>query len=162
MKKEIWKDIKGYKGRYRVSNHGRVFSIKRSRFLNIRQDSWGYSCCILCKDNKQKHFFVHRLVAAAFLGESSLIVNHMDRVKSNNCAWNLEYVSTRENINHRIKTRHLRGAKRCGKTKWFSTICLRGRRKHLGTFNTEVEAHSAYIAAARKVGQLKYAINPQE
>lgn len=33
MINEIWKDIKGYEGRYQVSNLGRVKSLGRSMFI---------------------------------------------------------------------------------------------------------------------------------
>lgn len=31
--KEIWKDIEGYEGRYKVSNKGRVYDNKLDKFI---------------------------------------------------------------------------------------------------------------------------------
>lgn len=46
---EEWKDIKGYEGLYQVSNLGRVYGIKRQRFLNTVYDRNGYSSVKLTK-----------------------------------------------------------------------------------------------------------------
>ena len=32
---EIWMDIKGYEGKYKVSNMGRVYSIRSHKYLAI-------------------------------------------------------------------------------------------------------------------------------
>lgn len=37
------------------------------------------------------------------------------------------------------------------KKRWSATITSKGRRHHLGTFNTPVQAHAAYIEAKRKL-----------
>ena len=31
--KEIWKDIKGYEGKYKVSNYGKIYSVKNDKIL---------------------------------------------------------------------------------------------------------------------------------
>lgn len=37
--KEIWKDIKGYEGKYKVSNYGKIYSIKNDKILKWRINS---------------------------------------------------------------------------------------------------------------------------
>ena len=59
MEQEIWKDIKGYEGKYQVSNFGNVRSlmyhnakgIKRISLLKPATDGSGYFRCALSKNN---------------------------------------------------------------------------------------------------------------
>lgn len=115
---EIWRDITGYEGIYQISNLGRVRSLDRVSIdkngieysikgsMRKVSKSKGYSMIGLSKDNKQKMYLVHRLVAEAFLGnpENLPIVNHIDGNKSNSHIENLEWVSNSDNINHAIST----------------------------------------------------------
>ena len=79
-------------------------------------------------------FFVHRLVAFAFLGpppaENRWLVNHRDNNPSNNCLENLEYVSRSQNMLHSF-TNSSRGTaskpimwRTMGSQSW--TICSSG------------------------------------
>lgn len=109
---EIWKDIKGYEGLYQVSNLGRVKSLPKlkktptSTFMTkerIKKANLckGYLRVGLRKKGKTKSYFVHCLVAQAFLGEANgLTVNHKDENKLNNRADNLEYMTLAENIRY--------------------------------------------------------------
>lgn len=65
---EIWRDIEGYVGCYQVSNLGKVKSLKygKERILTASKGIYGYLIVNLCKDGKQKHYLIHRLVASAF------------------------------------------------------------------------------------------------
>lgn len=106
---EVWKDIVGYEGKYQVSNMGRVKSLvdrwgrKREMILKLSVNNKnGYVQVNLHKDSKQKTYRVHKLVALAFVDgyEEGLVVNHIDEDKTNNCAWNLEWVTYKENSIH--------------------------------------------------------------
>ena len=44
IKGERWRDIEGYEGRYRISDHGRVFSIVSNKLLSISTNNCGYKC----------------------------------------------------------------------------------------------------------------------
>lgn len=107
--KEIWKDIKDYEGLYQISNFGRVKSLPRktnnqhSKGLIMKQKSvFGYSKIQLRKNKKYKWFFVHRLVAMAFLNNynENLQVNHKNGIKNDNNVNNLEMVTASENQLH--------------------------------------------------------------
>lgn len=99
--KEILVDIKGYKGKYQISNKGNVYSVGRSSFL--KQDLVrGYRRVTLCKNGKTERFQVHTLVANAFIPnpENKPIIHHIDHDKSNNCVENLEWVTYYENTKY--------------------------------------------------------------
>lgn len=107
MEEEIWKDIEDYEGLYKVSNMGRVKSLNYRRtgkegILKARDNGNGYLYVFLCKEGIKKTYYVHRLVATAFIEnpEGYTEVNHIDENKENNCMDNLEWVTCKENINH--------------------------------------------------------------
>lgn len=105
---EIWKDIEDYKGKYQVSNLGRVKSLKdnhggyREKIMILSKEKKGYLVVGLCKNNYQKRYKVHRLVALAFRDniDHKEQVNHIDGDKTNNMVSNLEWVTCEENVHH--------------------------------------------------------------
>lgn len=113
---EIWKDVKGYEGRYQVSNYGRVRSLNyhltgKTRILKPYINPYGYHMYTLFKKQKRWFIFVHRLVYMTFvseipcfnkkgIGNERMEINHIDKNKSNNAVWNLELVTHGENVNH--------------------------------------------------------------
>jgi len=111
--KEIWKDIKGFKGLYQISNLGRVKSLKKKRgFLILKEkilkshlDNLGYQMLTLVKNKKHKQYRIHRLVAIAFISNlnNKKEVNHIDGNKSNNNILNLEWSTRSENMKHADK-----------------------------------------------------------
>ena len=70
--KEIWKDIQGYNGRYKISNLGKVLSIKeytnvrngtshvRKTILKPSANNSGYLFVILSNKKGYKHYYIHR------------------------------------------------------------------------------------------------------
>jgi len=114
---EEWRAVAGYEGRYEVSDWGRVRSLdfytRRGygthmdiRAGRIRKTCFlkaGYEIVSLKKDGVSKRHYVHRLAAEAFIGTSSLEVNHRDGNKANNRLQNLEYVTRQENVDHSIR-----------------------------------------------------------
>lgn len=108
---EIWKDIKGYEGLYRVSNTGKVFSYKSNRELHA--NTHGYLVVGLTKDKKQRHKYIHRLVAEAFLPnpKNKPEVNHIDHNTHNNHVTNLEWVTPTENKLKYIKSNKYKAIK---------------------------------------------------
>ena len=115
---EVWKDVVGYEGLYQVSNQGRVCSCERlvrhskggdkavnQRMLKPQQSHHGYQVVALSNLGKVKRFFVHRLVADAFIENPNgyTTVNHIDGNKNNPCASNLEWCSPSQNAQHAKK-----------------------------------------------------------
>ena len=101
--KEKWKQVEGYEGLYEISNFGRVKGIKRNKLLKPKMSRDGYLRVGLRKPKeKQRWFFVHRLVAFAFISNPNNYpqVNHKDEIKTNNCIENLEWCTAKYNNNY--------------------------------------------------------------
>ena len=116
MDMEIWKDIEGYEGLYQVSNMGRVKSLhfNKEKIIKPIKDKKGYLRISLSKNGKSKCFSIHRLVAKAFVDgyEEGLDVNHINEIKTDNRAKNLEWCTKEYNCNYgtrnnRIKIKNL-------------------------------------------------------
>ena len=107
MKEEIFKDIEGYEGLYKVSNMGNVKSLKygKERILKAGKNRGGYLYVFLYKDGKAKNYTVHKLVGNAFLSnpQGYKELNHKDEDKTNNNADNLEWCSRSYNCSYNDK-----------------------------------------------------------
>lgn len=104
--KEVWKDVEGYEGLYQVSIFGNLYSSYVKRKLQLSLDEYGYKQVILVKNGVRKRHLLHRMVAQAFIPnpENKPQVNHIDENKTNNNVSNLEWVTSKENINHGTRT----------------------------------------------------------
>lgn len=138
---ETWKDIKGWEGQYKVSNVGKVQSLKKSGRLrkpSLTDD--GYLVLDLYGKNKREKVLVHRLVATAFLSEgkdlTGLEVNHIDGNKLNNSVENLEWVTHSENILHAYKNKLIPN----GRTRGTPVAGYTSDLQLLGQFDTIAEA----------------------
>lgn len=112
---EVFKDVKGYEGLYRVSNLGNVLGIKHNKLLSQKTNKYGYKEVNLFKNRKGKSITVHRLVAQTFIpnNDNKPQVNHIDGDKANNVVNNLEWTTNNENMLH-ASTTGLRDNKQIG------------------------------------------------
>ena len=108
---EVWKDVVGYEGFYKVSNKGNIYSVERigangqelgGIVLKPKYHRDGYLQVGLYKNGIRKNKKIHRLVTEAFIPNPNNLpeVNHLDEVKDNNELSNLEWCDVRYNINH--------------------------------------------------------------
>ena len=113
--KELWKPFPGYESTHMISSLGRVRSLDRyvncargesgkrlarGKLLRTTPGSVGYPKVQLT--NRGKTIAVHRAVATAFIPNPYSLpqVNHMDGVKTNCVAENLEWVTGSQNMLH--------------------------------------------------------------
>lgn len=87
---------------YYVSEEGKIYSCNQTIYLKPQINKNGYCYVTLCKDGSKQNFYIHRLVAQAFIEncDEKDFVNHKDLDKTNNNLSNLEWVTHSENIIH--------------------------------------------------------------
>ena len=105
---EVWKDVVGYEGLYRISNQGTVCRLYKNGKVNFMTPRIlnGYWRVKLCNGNTQKEYFLHRLIAQAFIPnpDNKPEINHINGIKTDNRIENLEWVTRSENAIHATKT----------------------------------------------------------
>jgi hypothetical protein len=102
MDDEIWKPIVGYEEFYEVSNKGRIRRTSTGK-IRIPFINQGYALIHLStKGMMTPPLRVHRIVAAAFIGPrpNGYEVNHLNGIRSDNRADNLQYCTSSENKRH--------------------------------------------------------------
>ena len=87
--------------KHSTTRNGTPYSCEISgRELKLRKDKDGYLRFNTVIDGKHSTILVHRLIASTFLGPrpEGLVVDHLDRDKTNNNVENLRYVSCAANV----------------------------------------------------------------
>lgn len=161
---EVWKPVFMYESKYHISNLGRIKSLNynhtgKESLMKLSIDKGGYyivGLSDLSKGIKLKTFKIHQLVAIAFLNHKpcgmELVINHINFNKLDNCVENLEIVTSRENTNKKhIKSssKYVGVAKATG-SNWIAYIYINRKRKYLGFFKSEYDAHLAYEKALKE------------
>lgn len=119
LHQEIWKDVAGYEGLYKVSNQGRVSTLGRSiiqtrgnalksypaKIMKATIEPSGYYAITLYRQGAHKRVKVHTLVGKSFIDnhDSLPVINHINGVKTDNRAENLEWCTIAHNNRHSIK-----------------------------------------------------------
>lgn len=104
MEQKIKKKVLKWLPDYIIYSDGRIQNKNTGRFLKGAISEL-YPYRTICIKN-QKRYFVHRLVAEAFVDkkrEEQNIVNHIDGDKLNNNYTNLEWCTFKENMQHARK-----------------------------------------------------------
>lgn len=164
---EEWRDVPGYEGLYLVSDAGRVWGIRRGRALTPKKVAHGYKAIDLSKSGVKRRFYIHRLVAHAFLpdpGPERREVNHRDLDKANNRADNLEWATHAENQRHAYENgrtdfrRPLRADNKTGTAgvnihdgRYQVCIGHNGVRRCLGSYRSLEQARAVRAEAEREL-----------
>lgn len=176
-KEEIWKDIKGYEGRYKISNLGNVLYTGNMldgrkcepRFIKPRVNRYGYVTVCLYTGRTGKTCMVHRLIAVAFIPnpEGKKYVDHINTIRDDNRIKNLRWCTARENINNPLSRQHLKKSARevserievksgrSERMKLINDIVIKKRCKPVLKFNEEgvfLEEYMSMRRAAKDVG----------
>jgi hypothetical protein len=165
---EEFRDIKGYEGLYQVSNLGVVKSLSRWRkngnggyitkdkFLKNKISTSNSRMYVhLVKNNKQKAFKIHQLVAIGFLnhtpnGFNGVVVDHIDNNPLNNKLDNLQLITQRENASKDKKggtSKYLGVCWRESRGHYQSAIKINNKTVFLGSFKEELKACNIYKKA---------------
>jgi len=154
--KEEWRDV-SINSDYSISSFGRVKSKKhgKDKLLSLVYNVDKYPKVTLYKFNTKHTINVHVLVASAFLSHIpdrySIVVDHINGNKSDNRLKNIRLVTNRENVSvcyragssgFSSKYACVSWCKRNGK--WHSKITIDKKRVHVGYFDVEIDAATAY------------------
>ena len=96
-------DVVGYEGLYKINKNGDVWNCKRNKFISVHYDKDGYKIVSL-KGSKK----LHRLLAINFIPnpENLPIIDHIDRIKTNNTLDNLRWTSNSTNQQNTTKRKN--------------------------------------------------------
>ena len=103
---EVWKDVVGFEGIYKVSSLGNVARVRGEKLSQLKKCPAGgkhncdYLYVSLTHRDKVRFSSVHRLVAEAFCkkGPRQNEVDHIDGNKFNNNASNLRWMTHLGNV----------------------------------------------------------------
>jgi hypothetical protein len=130
------------------------------KIIKSRLKKTGYYNVGIQIDGVRKFFSTHQLVAMAFLNHvpngKKDVINHKNEIKSDNRVSNLEIVSVRYNTVYSIDktktTSKYTGVFWHKRDKvWRSAIWIDGKRKNLGSFDNEYEAHLTYQSVLSEI-----------
>jgi hypothetical protein len=146
---------------------GMVATVDAHDYARINRHRW-YACkrgekYYARRQEKRRYIYMHREICRAPAG---MVVDHIDGNGLNNRNSNLRLCTVRQNMWNRRPTGgrsvYKGVCRRVGRKKWAAQISRRGRRYHLGYFDSEIEAAKAYDKKARELfGEFAYLNLPE-
>jgi len=157
---EQWKPVVGYEGLYEVSDMGRVRAPAKisssglklkARVLKTSLNDRGRRQFGVCVNGVEGKLKVHTEVLKAFVGPRPEGFDgcHKDDVPTNNHLSNLKWASKSENHGGDKKRNRNYSSKYNGvchlkNLRWRAQVKVCGKQKHIGIFDTEIEAAKAF------------------
>lgn len=102
---EVWKNLLGFEGYYRVSNLGRMFNFKRLRLFEPYKDKHGYNIYHLRKDRVKTEMRATRAVALSFIPnpkEKPQVLHH-NGIKTDDRVDNLRWATPQESTKNAMR-----------------------------------------------------------
>jgi hypothetical protein len=149
---------------FELLNYNLRFVVNENEFYVKKKEGWrlkkftdngkGYlRANFRFEKNKRTIIYKHRLVFFAYNKDFEIFrrsttenfIDHADGDKLNNKIENLRIVTNQQNNFNRKRARGYYWNKKV--KKWKAEIQLDGKKKHLGLFENEQEAHQAYLTA---------------
>ena len=154
---ENWKYIKGSDGQYKISDLGRVMSLKYGKERILKPYLSGvkgneYETVDIRINGKRGNIKVHKLVAIHFLGytrNGNFVIDHINNNQTDNRVENLQIITQRKNVSKDRKgvSMYTGVSWKKSHNKWYSAIRIEGKEKYLGMYDCEHEAGAAYQKA---------------
>jgi len=142
--------IEGYENLYKICKNGDIISCKFNKEKILKPyNNHGYLHVSLHKNNKRKNLKIHRLIALHFIENPNNYdcVDHINQNKTDNRIENLRWITKSGNMRNKKNTgMYLKGVTFHKKlNKFMARITIDYKEKYLGCFDTELEAHEAYM-----------------
>ena len=104
--------------------------------------------------NKWTMEYMHRVINKT---ADNMQCDHIDGNGLNNCKSNLREVTIRQNSQnrHENKSSQYTGVSWIkSRNKWSASMGINGKSKHIGYYDSELEAHNAYVETLHKLGEM--------
>jgi hypothetical protein len=106
----------------------------------------GYMYISIVKDKKHYHLLTHQFIWYWVHKEVVDCIDHINGIKTDNIIDNLRSVTNQQNL-YNTKAKGYTWDK--SRNKWRAQIRIDGKKKNLGRFDTEQQAHKAYLNAKK-------------
>ena len=127
--------VKGYSYN---SETGDVYGVKGGKIIRIHK---GYLCIGLWFQGKTINLYCHQFAWFVLYGECVEMIDHKNRIKTDNRSLNLRKCSRQLNSLNRESKGYTFNSK---SGKWLSQIMIHGKTKHLGRYKTKEIAKEVY------------------
>ena len=147
--KLVWN---GYKY---LPNIGKFIHIETKK-VAVSKNGQGYITLCLNGDHHRAHRIAYEITVGSI--PEDMEIDHINGNRADNRIANLRIVTARGNAQNKKIHRHtdkLVGCSKCSLNRWRAQVYHRGKKKYLGTYDTELEAHTAYLNFLDKHG-IKY------